>query len=65
MAQLDKDTMYWHEAMKQQDADKFWEAAVKEITTHHKNKHWIVVLIESVPFGTRILDYVWSMKRKR
>jgi hypothetical protein len=38
MAQLDKDTMYWHEAMKQHDADKFWEAAVKEITTHHKKK---------------------------
>jgi hypothetical protein len=40
MAQLDKDTMYWHEAMKQHDAAQFWEAVVKEITTHHKNKHW-------------------------
>jgi hypothetical protein len=40
MASVEKDTMYWHEAMKQHDAPQFWDAAMDEITTHHTNKDW-------------------------
>jgi Reverse transcriptase (RNA-dependent DNA polymerase) len=65
MAQLDKDTMYWDEAMKQHDAPQFLEAAIKEVKTHTEMKHWIVIPQSQVPPNTRILDAVWSMKRKR
>jgi hypothetical protein len=65
MARVEKDTMYWDEAMKQPDAPKFFDAAVKEVESHNKNKNWKIISIEEVPKGTKVLDYVWSMKRKR
>jgi Reverse transcriptase (RNA-dependent DNA polymerase) len=65
MASTDQDTMYWDQAMKQPDAQKFLEAALDEIRTHEVNKHWEVIPIDQLPSGTPVLDPVWSMKRKR
>jgi hypothetical protein len=65
MAQIEKDTMYWDEAMLEEDAPKVLEAAIKVVDTHSKMKHWIVIAISEVPLHTHILDAVWSMKRKR
>jgi hypothetical protein len=65
MTSVEKDTMYWDEAMRQPDAPKFYEAAMKEIESHNKNKNWKIIPIAKVPKGTKVLDYVWSMKRKR
>jgi hypothetical protein len=61
----DPDTMYFHQAMRQPDRDEFIKALVKEINDHIINKHWVLVRRDQVPPGTKILDSVWSMKRKR
>ena len=65
MAQTDADTMYWDQALKQPDADKFIEAAIDEVSTHQRNGHWKIILRDKVPTGVKVLDSVWSMKRKR
>ena len=65
MAQTDADTMYWDQAIKQPDAEEFIQAAISEVTTHQQNGHWKVIPKEKVPKNTKVLDSVWSMKRKR
>jgi hypothetical protein len=65
MAHQGKDTMYWNEAMRQKDAPQFLDAVAKEVETHTKQRHWKNIPIEEVPPNTKILDAVWSMKRKR
>ena len=64
-ATADKDTMHYGPAMKAPDAPQFREAMKKEIDAHANFGHWKVVPKHTVPKGTRILDAVWSMKRKR
>ncbi|KAL7575399.1 hypothetical protein ACA910_007307 [Epithemia clementina (nom. ined.)] len=61
----DPDVMYLHEALRAPDRRQFLEAMDVEINGHIKGKHWIVVPRTEVPKGTRILDAVWSMRRKR
>ncbi|KAL7564555.1 hypothetical protein ACA910_013956 [Epithemia clementina (nom. ined.)] len=61
----DPDVMYLHEALRTPDRRQFLEAMDVEIQGHVKGKHWIVVPRTEVPKGTRILDAVWSMQRKR
>jgi hypothetical protein len=65
LAQTDADTMYWDQALKQPDAEQFIEAAIKEVSTHQQNGHWRVIPREDVPKENKVLDSVWSMKRKR
>ncbi len=65
LAQTDADTMYWDQALAQPDADQFIEAAILEVQTHEENGHWIVVPLREIPPKTKVLDSVWSMKRKR
>jgi hypothetical protein len=59
------DTMYYHQAMKQPDAKQFRAAMQKEIDDHVSNGHWEMIRKSEVPEGTKILDSVWAMKRKR
>jgi hypothetical protein len=65
LAHANKDTMYFHQAMKAPDRDEFIKAVVKEVNDHIENKHWELVPRESVPRGVDVLPSVWSMKRKR
>ena len=68
MAFLDEiqgDTMYFFQAMAQEDSVDFVEAVVKEVNVHVDNAHCKLVPIESVPEDTYILPSVWSMRRKR
>ena len=68
MAFLDEmqgDTMYFHQAMSQEDSCDFVDSVVKEFNGHVENAHWKLIPIESVPEGTNILPYVWYMQRKR
>ena len=59
------DTMYWHQAMKQPDAEEFKKAAIKEFDDHCQRKHWILIDRSQVPHGKNVLPSVWAMKRKR
>ena len=64
-ASADPDTMYITEAMEQPDRAKFIVAMDKELDDHASRGHWKVVPRSKVPAGTRIVNMVWSMKRKR
>eukprot|EP00957_Ditylum_brightwellii_P021672 1633833-Ditylum_brightwellii.AAC.1 len=45
-AKHDQDNMYFHQAIKQPDAQQFAEAIVKEIDCHVERKHWQLIPIE-------------------
>jgi len=62
---IEKDTMYYHEAMGAPDREEFIRAIVKEINDHIDGKHWVIINESDVPNDAIILDSVWSMKRKR
>lgn len=64
-ASADPDTMYWHQAMAQPDANKFLDAAKKEFDAHCDNKHWDIIERKDVPRDKNVLPAVWAMKRKR
>ena len=65
VATSNKDTMYWHQAMKQPDASEFRKAAIREFNDHCERKHWVLLERSQVPKGKNILPAVWAMKRKR
>ena len=65
LADMQGDTMYFHQAMAQEDSGDFVEAVVREVNGHVDNSHWKLVPIESVPEDTNILPSVWSIQRKR
>ena len=64
-ASADPDVMYLHEALRAPDREQFLEAMRKEIADQEKNNNWRVVNKKQVPHGTKILDMVWAMRRKR
>ena len=45
--------------------NEFLQAMVEEYNDHAKRGHWELVPNDKVPDGTKILDSIWSMKRKR
>ena len=40
---MNGDTMYFHQAMRQDDSADFVEAVVNEINGHVDNKHWELI----------------------
>ena len=64
-ASSNKDTMYYHQAIREPDARQFIIAMVDELNEHISRGHWSLIPMSQVPPHTRILDSVWSMKRKR
>ena len=65
LSKVDDDTMYYHQAMHQPDAQEFIKTVVKEIVDHCTRKYWEIVERKTVPNHCDILPSVWSMKRKR
>jgi hypothetical protein len=65
MSSTDEATMYFDQSMKAPDKQNFVEAIVKEVNDHITSKHWILIPRSKVPEGVKVLDSVWSMKRKR
>ena len=61
----DPDTMYYHQAMAAPDRKEFQKAMLKEFRDHCEREHWELVEKSEVPENTKIIDAVWSMKRKR
>ena len=64
-ATTNPDILYWDQAMKAPDRDKFIEAVRNELDGHEKMGNYEPVPLNEVPAGTRLLDMVWSMRRKR
>ena len=64
LASSNADTMYFDQAMKQPDCKEFIKAVVKEVNDHIECKHWQLIPRSQVPKDTKVLDSVWSMKRK-
>lgn len=60
-----EDTLHYGQAMRAEDRRDFIEAMVKEVEDHVRRKHWKIVHISEVPKGHKVLDAVWSFKRKR
>ena len=61
----DRDTMYYHEAMKQHDSEHFVNVIVKEFNNHLERKQWSMIDKRDIPKGIKVIPLVWSMKRKR
>ena len=61
----DEDTMYLHQARKEEDWKEFHKAMIKELQDHTNGGHWKVIRKDEVPAGQKIMRGVWSMKRKR
>ena len=65
LATANKDTFYYHEAMKAPDRDEFLTAMQKEFDSHVEKEHYKLIDRDDVPEEEDVLDAVWSMKRKR
>ena len=59
------DILYWDQAMKAPDKAKFVEAVATELDGHEKMGNYEPVPLSQVPKGTKLIDMVWSMRRKR
>ncbi|KAL7503607.1 hypothetical protein ACHAXN_001832 [Cyclotella atomus] len=64
-AEMMGDIMYFHQAMQQEDADKFVKAVVKEVNGHIEHNRWKLIPRSEVPRDIDVLPSVWSMRRKR
>ena len=64
-ATSDPDTMYYHEAMREPDADEFRKAMTSEWGGQMTNGNFLKMKRSEVPEGAKILPSVWQMKRKR
>ena len=59
------DILYWDQAMKAPDRDKFIEAVRVKLDSHEKMGNYEPIPLSQVPKGTKLIDMVWSMQRKR
>ena len=59
------DILYWDQAMKAPDRAKFVEAVGTKLDGHEKMGNCEPVPLTQVPKGTKLIDMVWSMRRKR
>ena len=58
-ATSDPDTMYHHEAMRQQDADMFREAMAKEWNDQVTNGNFTMILRSGLPQDATVLPAAW------
>ena len=64
-ASSNPDILYWDQAMRAHDRDKFIEAVGIELDGHEKMGNYEPIPIREVPKGAKLIDMVWSMRRKR
>jgi Reverse transcriptase (RNA-dependent DNA polymerase) len=64
-ASSDPDTLYYHEAMKADDAKEFVKAMEEEVNGQIESKVYRLLLRKDVPPGAKVLPSVWAMRRKR
>ena len=51
--------------MKAPDRTQFVKSMERKIKGHEEGNHWVLIPKHQFPKGTRVLDAVWSMQRKR
>jgi hypothetical protein len=59
------DTMYLHQARKEDDWPNFKQAMQQEVKSHLDNENFILIKKSEIPNNVKILPCVWSLKRKR
>ena len=64
-ASSNPDILYWDQAMRAHDRDKFIKAVGIELDGHEKMGNYEPIPIREVPKGAKLIDMVWSMRRKR
>ena len=60
-AEMMGDIMYYHQAIKQYDAQDFVNAIVKEVNCYVKAKCWKLIKHMEVPTGTDVIPSIWAM----
>ncbi len=56
-ASTDPDTMYYHQAMREPDKEKFQEAIKKECEDHFRESNYKLVDIKEVPKDAPLLSF--------
>ena len=64
-ATYNPDILCWDQAMKAHDWEKFISAVRIELDIHERMGNYEPIPIDKVPRGTKLIDMVWSMHRKR
>ena len=64
-ASCNPDILYWDQVMKAPDRDKFIEAVGIELDGDEKMGNYKPILLRDIPKDTKLIDMVWSMRRKR
>ena len=64
-AMTNPDILDAHEAMKAPDRQKLIDAMETELSEHETRGNSVLVKKEDIPPGNKLIDMVWSMKRKR
>ena len=64
-ASSDPDTMYYHQAMREPDAELFLESAREEFQKHLDDGTFEIISLDQVPEGHKLFPAVWAMKRKQ
>ena len=59
------DILYWDQAMKAHDRDKFIKAVGIELDGHERMGNYEPIPIDKVPKGTKLIDMVWSVQCKK
>ena len=60
-AEMMGDIIYYHQAIKQYNAQDFVNAIVKEVNGHVKAKHWKLIKNTEVLVGTDVIPSIWAM----
>ncbi|KAI2496437.1 hypothetical protein MHU86_18061 [Fragilaria crotonensis] len=64
-ATSDPDTLYYHQATKEQDKEEFENSMLKEVEDQYNNGNFSIVHKSEVPDDQTVLPAVWQMRRKR
>ena len=60
-ASCNPDILYWDQAMKARDRDKFIKAVGIELDGHERMGNYEPIPLSDLPKGTKLIDMVWSM----
>ena len=60
-AEMMDDIMYYHQAIKQYDAQDFINSIIEKVNSHVKAKCWKLIKHTEVPAGIDVLPSIWAM----